>query len=141
MAGGNGRGQELNQLEWPLGLSLDDDQSVYVADSSNDRIVEWKCGAMMGQMVPTGNQLNSPTDVIVDQEKENLIICDWGNRQVVRWSRRNDTNAETNISNIDCQRLTMDNRGFLYVSDTGTHDVKRWQLGHTDGIVVAGGNG
>ena len=41
-------------------------------------------------------------DVIVDKERDNLIICDNGNRRVVRWPRRNGTSGETIISNIDC---------------------------------------
>jgi hypothetical protein len=42
------------------------------------------------------NQLILPTDVIVDQKTDSLIICDQGNGRVVRWSRRND---RTNTNN------------------------------------------
>ena len=31
------------------------------------------------------DQLNRPTDVIVDKKNDSLIICDQGNRRVVRW--------------------------------------------------------
>jgi sugar lactone lactonase YvrE len=87
-----------------------------------------------------GDQLNEPTDVLVD--KESLIICDYRNRRVVRWPRRGGTSGETIISNIDCLRLTMDDQGFLYVSDYKKHVVTRWQVGESGaGTVVAGGNG
>ena len=148
IAGGNGKGNELNQLNEPYGMYIDDDQDIYVADYKNDRIVEWKCGATNGQVVAGGkgkgnqtNQLNGPTDVIVDNERNNLIICDSGNRRVVRWPRKNGTNGETIISNIDCRRLTMDNNGDLYISDKGKHEVRRWRVNDTCGTLVAGGNG
>ncbi|CAF4223987.1 unnamed protein product, partial [Rotaria sordida] len=38
-----------------------------------------------------GNQLNGPTDVLIDKETDSLIICDYGNRRVVRWPSRSGT--------------------------------------------------
>ncbi|CAF4230800.1 unnamed protein product, partial [Rotaria magnacalcarata] len=32
IAGGNGRGDAMNQLSQPWGLYVDDDQTVYIAD-------------------------------------------------------------------------------------------------------------
>ncbi|CAF4033705.1 unnamed protein product, partial [Rotaria sp. Silwood1] len=70
VAGGNGQGNEINELSNPYGLYVDEDQTIYVADQSNHRIVEWKWGATSGQMVAGGNgqgsgahQLNEPQDV------------------------------------------------------------------------------
>ncbi len=40
IAGGNGQGNEVNQLYYPRSLYIDDDQTIYVADESNHRIVE-----------------------------------------------------------------------------------------------------
>ncbi|CAF2249059.1 unnamed protein product, partial [Rotaria magnacalcarata] len=128
-AGGNGQGNEINQLSNPCGLYVDDDQTVYVADQSNHRIVEWKSGATSGQVVAGGNekgsgdhQLSNPYDVIVDKETDSLIICDSSNRRVVQWPRRNGTSGETIISNIDCRGLTMDENGSLYVVDFGNDE-------------------
>ncbi|CAF0729220.1 unnamed protein product [Didymodactylos carnosus] len=148
VAGGSGQGNMLNQLSYPSGLYVDDAETVYVTEWNNDRIVEWKSGATSGQVIAGGNgkgnrmdQLNFPTDVIVDKERDTLIICDRGNKRVVRWPRRNGTSGQTIISDVDCNGLTMDDRGFLYVSDTGKNDVKRWRVGDTCGTTVAGGNG
>src|SRR5690242_5546050 len=81
VVGGNGQGNELNQLDHPMVLYIDDEQTIYVGDSSNHRIVEWKYGAMCGQVVAGGNgrgnaanQLSNPEDVVVDKEKDSLII-------------------------------------------------------------------
>ncbi len=148
VAGGNGQGNRTNQLSDPMGLYVDDDETVYVADASNHRIVEWKSGATSGQVVAGGNergsgahQLSSPLDVIVDKERDSLIICDSPNRRVVRWPRRNGTSGETIISNISCARLTMDESGSLYVTDLQKHVVRRYRRGESEGTLVAGGNG
>ncbi|CAF4902813.1 unnamed protein product, partial [Rotaria sp. Silwood1] len=126
----------------------DDDQTIYVADTSNHRIVEWKRGATSGQVVAGGNgqgsgdhQLDNPYDVIIDKERDRLIICDSWNGRVVRWPRRNGTSGETIISNIDCVGLTMDENGSLYVTDDGKAEVRRYRRGESQGTVVAGGNG
>jgi len=148
VAGGNGQGNGNNQLSNPCGLYIHDDQTIYIADQSNHRIIEWKWNATSGQVVAGGNkegnkahQLSYPLDVIVDKERDNLIICDNGNRRVVRWPRRNGTSGETIISNISCRGLTMDENGSLYVIDWEKHEVRRYRRGESQGTVVAGGNG
>ncbi len=148
VAGGNRWGNGSNQLSNPCGLYIDDDQTVYIAEQSNHRIVQWKWGATSGQVVAGGNgagrgthQLSTPTHVIVDKERDSLIICDSWNQRVVRWPRRNGTSGETIISNIYCRGLTMDKNGSLYVSDDEKHEVRRYRKGESQGTVVAGGNG
>ncbi|CAF1201977.1 unnamed protein product [Adineta steineri] len=149
IAGGDGGGNQLNQFSCPQGICVDDDhQTIYITDPNNDRIVEWKYGAKNGQVVAGGkgernrsDQLKWPTDVFVDKKNDSLIICDHGNRRVVRWSRQNGTNRETIISDIDCSGLTMDNNGDLYVSDCVKNEVRRWRQEEKEGTIVAGGNG
>jgi sugar lactone lactonase YvrE len=127
---------------------IDDDQTIYVADWENHRIVEWTRNATDGQIVAGGNdqgnrtdQLYYPTKVIIDKENDSLIISDLDNQRVVRWPRRNGTSGEILISNIHCHDLIMDNDGYLYISDPMKHEVRRWKIGETEGTVVAGGNG
>ncbi|CAF4961169.1 unnamed protein product, partial [Rotaria socialis] len=79
---------------------------------------------------------------LIDKETDSLIICDRWNRRIVRWSRRSGTTqGEILIDNIDCARLAMDKQRYLYVSDVGKHEVRRYQLGEKNGTLVAGGNG
>ncbi|CAF1305042.1 unnamed protein product, partial [Rotaria sordida] len=88
------------------------------------------------------NQLNGPTDVLVDKETDSLIICDRWNRRVVRWSRRSGTTqGEILIDNIACRGLAMDDQGYLYISDIEEHEVRRYQIEDKNGTLVAGGNG
>ncbi|CAM2709311.1 unnamed protein product [Rotaria socialis] len=150
VAGGHGNGSATNQLNWPEGLYVDDDQTVIAADWLNARIIQWKKGdTTNGQVAAGGNgqgnglhQLNRPAGILIDKETNNLIICDYANRRVVRWSRRSGTTqGEILIDNIQCWGLAMDEQRYLYVSDAGKHEVRRYQLGEQNGTLVAGGNG
>ncbi|CAF3407126.1 unnamed protein product [Rotaria socialis] len=150
IAGGNGDVNATNQLSGPYGLFVHDDQTVVIADHLNHRIMEWKNGnTTNGQIVAGGkgagnglHQLNGPTDVLIDKDTDSLIICDLGNRRVVRWPRRSGTaQGEVLIDNIKCFGVAMDNQRYLYVSDVGKHEVRRYQLGEKNGTLVAGGNG
>ncbi|CAM4831776.1 unnamed protein product [Rotaria magnacalcarata] len=150
VAGGHGEGSATNQLYWPRGFCVDDDQTLAIADTWNQRITQWtKDGTTNGQVVAGGkgrgnglNQLNIPTDVLIDKKTDNLIICDQGNRRVVRWSRRTGTTeGKILIDSIDCDGLAMDEQRYLYVSDYVQHEVRRYQLGEKNYTLVAGGNG
>jgi sugar lactone lactonase YvrE len=128
---------------------VDEQDTVIVADWGNHRIMEWKQGDTSGTVLAGGNgrgngpdQLNHLTDVIFDKETDSLIICDVGNRRVIRWPRHKGTRREeTIIDNSHCHGLTMDDEGSLYVTDWKKHEVQRYRRGEASGIVVAGGNG
>ncbi|CAF1274297.1 unnamed protein product [Adineta steineri] len=149
VAGGNMPGSGINQLNGPQGIYIDnDDQSIYIADTGNYRIVRWKLGANNGEMVaggngpgPETNQLSMPVDVLLDKHKKYLIICDaLINQRVMRWYRQNNPDPEILISHIACWGLAIDNNGDLYISDQGKHQVIRWREGDKEGTVVAGGH-
>ena len=150
VAGGNGDGNAVNQLDWPRGLDIDDDnQSIVIADYLNHRIVEWNMRASNGKVIAGGggegnrlDQLNHPPDVLIDKESNSLFIADRWNRRVVRWLRRQGTTqGEIIVDNIDCYGLAIDHRRYLYVSDTAKDEVRRYTIGDKNAIVVAGGNG
>ncbi|CAF3331736.1 unnamed protein product [Rotaria socialis] len=150
IAGGHGKGDATNQLNEPCGLFVDDDQTVVIADWGNHRIIQWKKGETTKGQVIAGwkgqgnglNQLNQPTDVLIDKETDSLIICDQGNRRVLRWSRRSGTTqGEVLMDNIGCFGLAMDEQRYLYVSNNEKHEVRRYHLGEKNGTLVAGGNG
>ncbi|CAF0785770.1 unnamed protein product [Adineta steineri] len=149
VAGGNGPGSELNQLKYPQGIYVDnDDHSIYIADNDNHRIVRWEFGANTGTIVAGGNgpgneifRLNTPVDVVLDKDREYIIICDQTNARVTRWSRQNNPDPEILIHGIACRGLAMDNNGDLYICDMLRNQVKRFQQGNEEGTVVAGGNG
>ncbi|CAF1255231.1 unnamed protein product [Adineta steineri] len=148
VAGGNGRGNELNQLNAPLSIHVDSDNySIYIADTNNHHIVKWKFGADKGEIIAGGTgpgrelyQLNYPKDVILDKEKKYVIICDHRNLRVVQWSLQSIQNPQVLIDRIVCYGLAMDNHGDLYISDWDRHEVRRWRQEDSEGTVIAGVN-
>ncbi|CAF0723200.1 unnamed protein product [Adineta steineri] len=148
VAGGNACGQELNQLSLPLGMFIDNDKSIYVADTDNHRIVKWKLDSNEDQIIAGGNgqgnqnnQLSCPRNIIFDKKNNSFIISDYGNKRVIRYFDKNQKNQQILISNIDCHGLTVDKNGFIYVCDYGKNEVRRWKEGDEEGELVAGGNG
>ncbi|CAF1328783.1 unnamed protein product [Adineta steineri] len=146
VAGGNGEGQQLNQLNKPFGIFINENKNIFIAELDNHRIVEWKHNAKQGQIIAGGNgqgnrmdQLNGPTDMIVDQQNHYIIIADRGNIRVTQWLNQKQ---QILIDNFYSYGLAMDKHGFLYVSDYKKNEVRRWKLGeyNNEGILVAGGN-
>ncbi|CAF0941761.1 unnamed protein product [Adineta steineri] len=146
VAGGNGKAQELSQLNSPRGIFIDEKKNIFIADHDNHHIVKWKCNAKEGQIIAGEikegnrmNQLNRPTDVIVDQQNHSIIIADKGNRRVIQWVNQTQ---QILIDNIHCHGLAIDKYGFLYVSDWKKNKVRRWKMGeyNNEGTIVAGGN-
>lgn len=153
--------ENLNGFNYPVGIYVDQDRTIYVADALNHRIVAWPihhkasirvAGAGDGSG-DRSHQLNRPMTVIFDSEFEDLFICDFGNRRVVRWPRRQLSNhtrlvapnkeGQTIIGNIECFGLAMDVKGFLYVTDVVQHEVKRYDRdgNQQETSTVAGGHG
>lgn len=148
IAGGNGEGNSNNQLNYPNGLYVDD-ETLVIADTANHRIVQWNNGDTNGHVVAGGNgqgnrldQLYYPADVLISKETDSLIISDSANYRVVRWSCRSGTRqGEILIDNIDARGLAMDDQGYLYVSNSREHEVRRYRPGNQNGTLAAGGNG
>ncbi|CAF3496784.1 unnamed protein product [Rotaria sp. Silwood1] len=123
VAGGNGQGSEMNQLNYSWDLCIDDDKIIYIADYWNHHNIEWQCGATTDRVVASGNG------------QENLPD------QVFRWPRQNGTNGKKIISNIGCHDSTIDGDGFLYIVVCARYQVTRYRMEVNQGTVVAGGHG
>ena len=150
LTNGAGAGKEENQLNHPEGIFVDDDQTMFIADSRNSRVMEWRIGDIKGKVVAGSrtagrglHQLNNPTNVWVDRETNSLIICDWGNHRVVQWSRADGTTeGKILLENLDASGLFIDDQRNIYISNTKTKEVRRYQIGgDPEGTLVAGGGG
>ena len=138
-----------NALNFPIDLFVDDDQTIVIADSMNDRIVEFKMDESNGRIVAGGNgigteldRVHDPLSVLIDKQMNNLIICEHNNRRVAQWSRRRGTKeGELLVDNINCSGMAMDDQRYLYIADQGKSEVRRYQIGDKNGTVIAGGNG
>jgi sugar lactone lactonase YvrE len=130
-------------------MYIDDDETIYITQTSLHRVIELKLNRMNFSVAAGGNgdgdatnQLSRPSDAIVDKKTDLIIICDLGNARIVRWSRQNATNGDIIISGIHCNSLAMDDKGYLYVTDSLKWEVRRWEVGiNNESTIVAGGNG
>ncbi|CAF3662532.1 unnamed protein product [Rotaria sordida] len=90
VAGGNGAGDALNQLQFPVGVVVDhEDDSIYISDEYNSRVMKWIPDAKSGIVVAGGNgrgnesnMLNTATQIFLDKKDESLLICDQVNKRV-----------------------------------------------------------
>ncbi|CAF0815297.1 unnamed protein product [Adineta ricciae] len=143
VAGGHGAGSDVKQLDSPVGVYVDSDETIYVADRNNHRIAVWTKGADRGEIVVGGNkthQLQYPYDVIFDEETSSVITFDGYLARAVRWFRQKGTSEQLLATNIDGRGGTMDDEGTLYISNGLAHEVRRYRIGDIQGNIVAGGH-
>ena len=150
VAGGNGYGDDINQLNDAWGLDIDDDnQNLVIADFWNRSIVDWKMGRKNGKVIAGGqghgnrfDQLYYPIDVLLDKETNSVLIANLKNRRVLQWHRRQGTTqGRVLVEKVWCVGLAIDYQGYLYVSSCDKDEIRRYAIGDKNGIVVTGGNG
>ena len=143
VAGGNGPGHALTQLWDPVHVFVDQDQSVFVADSSNGRVVQWLADAKEGIVVAGEHRrqtdaslLNRPTAVIVDRSGT-VYVADYDNHRVVRFPK-----GSTSGSVIMTEQgegigipqlpypydLAFDRQGNLYVTELLNNRIRRFTI-------------
>ena len=143
VAGGNGQGAALNQLNNPCYVTVDGEQAVYMSDSANHRVMKWVKGAKEGIVVAGGQgqgkdltQLSSPNGVRIDAAG-NVYVADYANFRVMRWCRGATQGTVVVGGNGPGEGadqfkypigLSFDRHGHLYVVDYGNHRAQRFSL-------------
>lgn len=155
VAGGNGRGVNLNQLYEPNDIFIGKNTSIiWIADSWNSRIVKWSsptsaivvCGGTFG----SGDaDLNSPLGIFVDENDENTIyIADTNNHRIQKWILGDTTGitvaGQSGVAGNDINHLSqprkiiVDTNKNMFILDTFTNRIIRWRIGSTFGEIIAG---
>ena len=127
-------------LRFPMGIFIESNFNLYVADSGNNRIQLFKRGNLNGTTIGTNGsfehiELSYPTGIVLDADGF-LFILDSGNhriigsgpngfRCVVGCSGRNGS-----ASNLLSNPITMnfDNYGNIIVVDRSNHRIQRFRL-------------
>ena len=146
-------GNSPEALSTPLSIALDGDQSLYVSDYDNHRVIKLLTGSLLGSTVAgTGvagsglDQLNRPTGVFVDASF-NLYVVDSLNYRVMLWQRNasfgikvagSGSQGNTLSSFAFATGLYVDSHGCIYLCDSGNHRVIRWVPNATNSVIVAG---
>ena len=132
VAGGNGKGSRLNQLDQPSSVFVDANRTIFVADYSNDRIVQWDEGKAEGVL---RGKIRWPKFVHVDQRKHLYSIDGYYNR-VVRWlpGQVNGTIVvgEQQYTLAQPSDLVFDRQGNMFISHFGGAKVERFQIDLAD---------
>lgn len=144
VAGGNGQGARLHQLNYPTYIFVGQDQAVYVSDSDNDRVVRWDRDADEGVTVAGGHgkgsddsQLDFPMGVLVDRSNTVYVADHWNNR-IMRWRKgatkgeriagRSRSGGYSNAKLNGPAGISFDDDGHLYVVDQYNHRVQRFDI-------------
>jgi sugar lactone lactonase YvrE len=139
VAGGNGKGNNLNQLSYPTFIFVDEDYSLYVSDSCNHRVMKWLKDAKEGIVVVDGNgcedsltEFLSPEGVIVDQLGQ-IYVADPSNERVIRWCKGAEEGTVVVGGNGSNQlvyptRLSFDREGNLYVVDWRNNQIQKFEI-------------
>ena len=143
VAGGNKQGHNLNQLNRPTYIFVDQDYSVYVSDTDNHRVMKWMKDAKEGIVVAGGHgsgnsltQLYYPEGVIVDHSG-NIYIADCHNHRIMRWLKGSNKVSVVVGGNkygkqsdqFDCPScLSFDRHGNLYVADKNNHRIQKFDI-------------
>src|SRR5690349_7511573 len=96
IAAGNANGaggSSLSSLQSPTGISVGIDNSLYISDFGNDRVIKLSNGSLTGSIVAgtgvggsTASQLNGPTGLYVDASL-NIYVADSYNFRVMFWPK------------------------------------------------------
>ncbi|CAF1636528.1 unnamed protein product, partial [Adineta ricciae] len=93
VAGTGIAGSALNQLNTPWNIYIDesDNDTLYVSDYNNHRVMKWLANATNGTVVAGGNgagllytQLTYPQGVFVDSFGT-VFVADYGNHRIMKW--------------------------------------------------------
>ena len=132
----------------PHSLFIDSNDTFYMTDVNEHRVIQYRLHDGHFRIVAGGNgignrsdQLNYPSNAILDKDSNSLIVCDNANYRLVRWFLETNQPELMKIENIRCSDLFLDHHGFLYLNDIDRDEIRRFRIGERNGTVVAGGHG
>lgn len=139
VAGGNGEGNGLDQLNCPTYIYVDHQSSIYISDCDNQRVIKWNKDAKQGSIIVDRSNLDElfhPQGLIGDEEGS-IYIGDCSNNRIIRWSSRtkqtdlilggNGEGTDANQFN-SLRGLTLDQHGYLYAVDSNNHRIQKFIL-------------
>ncbi|CAF1269239.1 unnamed protein product [Rotaria magnacalcarata] len=142
VAGGNGKGTALNQLNRPHFTFVDLNFNLFVPDTDNHRIMKWSKGSTQG-IVVSGNvnlsQLAGPHAIVADK-LGTIYVVDHELHRVMRWlkgSQSGDLLFGGHEYGYRANQLALpvdidfDRNGNLYVTDRNNHRIQMYAVNKT----------
>ncbi|CAF4038435.1 unnamed protein product [Rotaria sp. Silwood2] len=150
-------GHANNQFSFPSGLIRNAASgTLYIADTGNDRIMQYLSGESTGTVVAGGNgrgtsntQLNAPYSFVFDSFTNSFIIVNYGAHNVVRWIlgatswillAGSASGISGSTSTLLCNPLSvvLDPMNNMYISDTANHRIQLFLSGDSNGTTIVG---
>ena len=148
VAGGNGKGNGLNQLNGPRDVAIDSaTNNLLICDRNNRRVLAWPLSGNTGDVVVD----NIACARLAVDSNGSFYVSDEERHEVRRFDYKGDPRGELvaggHESGESLHQLSfpthiyVDAKSTVFISDSGNNRVVKWPKGATEGIVVAGGNG
>lgn len=153
-------GNATNQFNAPFGIAFDTtSNTLYIADSGNNRVMSYISGSLIGTVVAGGNgqgtsniQLFQPTAIYFDSLSNGLVIVNFNSHNIVRWvlganswtlvaGSINGSLGSTSELLRYPMGLTFDPMGNLYVADRFNHRIQLFLNGQSNATTIAGVTG
>jgi sugar lactone lactonase YvrE len=166
VAGTGGAGSGLNQLSGPNGVAVDTAGDLFVADSLNNRVVEYAYNAATGSYPASGKvvagtgtagsgltQLSDPQGIALDASGD-LFAADYGNNRVEEFGYNSATGsyastattvAGTGAAGSGTNQLAapgsvaLDAKGDLFIADAHNERVMEYAYNPSAGSYAASG--
>ena len=145
VAGGNGRGNNINQLNYPLAIYFESvSNSLIIANTGSHNIVRWRIGESNWTLITgnlNGSVGNSPSSFfnpygLTVDPMGNLYVADTSNHRIQFFSLgQTEGRTIVGIANVAGYNpmllaapygITFDNQLNLYVADTWAHRVQKF---------------
>ncbi|CAF0761821.1 unnamed protein product [Adineta steineri] len=140
-AAGTGiRGSASNQLNYPMGIFVDLNFDLYVADCYNNRIQLFKPGESNGTTIVGKGSSNNiislkcPSGIVLDADKY-LFIMDRLNHRLIRSGSNNiqciigcDGRGSHSHQLSDPATLSFDRYGNIFLTDYGNHRIQKFDF-------------
>ncbi|CAF1228183.1 unnamed protein product [Adineta steineri] len=153
-------GDALNTLSYPYALTIGIDNSIYVSDFNNNRVLQFQEGSLTGSLVAgtgiagtSSNQLLGPMGIYIDTSF-NLYVTDDINYRLMFWPKNSSFGIRVAGSGSSGNTLSsfglvggifLDSQKNIYVCDRDNNRIMRFSPNITDATIVAGtgvsGNG
>lgn len=151
-------GPGLYEMTSAMGIAVDRNKNLYVADYSNHRILRLAPNASAGIII-AGNgtagsdsmSLNTPAGIYLDENNSLLYVADYNNNRIQAYDligippHNGTTVAGGNGAGSGSHQFkgpfdvwVSKKSKVIYISDLNNHRIQRWTPGASRGVTVAG---
>lgn len=147
VAGFGGKGNNNDQFELHLhNLAVDQEGTMFICDSGNQRVMHWEKDAKTGQVVVS----NTKCFGVALDDQGSLYVSDLDQNLILR-HRQNSSDADQVVAGGNGKGAALnqfnrphfpfvDHNFNLFVPDTDNQRIMKWPIGSTEGIIVSEDN-